>query len=370
MLIIHLSDLHLSRYGEPVTWTLRADDEEERWEALHQWSGWQIEGLRDRKGRPDDLRLIDPEDIVHKVRSWPSRNDDKAISALLGVAMDRQRYSSQELVRSRPTAEDLQSLRRVDPENTNLRFMQLLGEVEAHAPEVVLITGDITNNGYGYELIQHYLAPWVERGTLFAVPGNHDTYDMLPRMGRSRRTQAKEECYAEFARSVDLLPGEEGAYLRLFGDMAVVGLNSCQMPKTPLSASGAVSKDQLRWLERLGQDPEFSACRVRVALVHHHLLRVPYTVGNRNPMEAGMRLRNAVDTMEMLTQANLDFVFNGHRHHGYVVKLPGRPMIISSPSSTLGCKSTGTAYTWRLDLADEQPFPVLLPLSLSGPEKE
>ena len=72
-----------------------------------------------------------------------------------------------------------------------------------------------------------------------------------------------------------------------------------------------------------------------------------------------MRLRNAVETLEVLSEAGVDIIFHGHRHHGYVVKLPGRPMVISSPSSTLGCESYGRPYFWRLDFGRRQPFPEL-----------
>ena len=78
MLVLHLSDLHLSRYGETGTWTV-ADSEDRPGEVLHVWERWQIEGLRSRrKNRPAKLRLVDPEGVVHKVRSWPKRGDEVA----------------------------------------------------------------------------------------------------------------------------------------------------------------------------------------------------------------------------------------------------------------------------------------------------
>jgi hypothetical protein len=100
---------------------------------------------------------------------------------------------------------------------------------------------------------------------------------------------------------------------------------------------------------------------LRLGLVHHHLLRIPFSVGRRSPIEVGMRLRNATEVIRTCTDAGLDVLFNGHRHHGYVVKLPGRPMVISAPSSTLGCKSAvNQVYGWRMELDDDDtPFPIL-----------
>jgi hypothetical protein len=141
--------------------------------------------------------------------------------------------------------------------------------------------------------------------------------------------------------------------------VAVVGINSCRLPRTPLSASGAVGSEQLVWLRELGHDAAFADARLRIGLVHHHLLRMPFMVGKRTPFEVGMRLRNAVEVMEVCTAAHLDMIFNGHRHHGYVVQLPERPMVISAPSSTLGCKTTGQTYAWIMNLADRHPFPII-----------
>ncbi len=363
MIVLQLSDLHLSRYGESKIWTEKADDDGREWTALQRWKRWQIEGCRDKKDRPDDLRLVDPEGVIHKVRGWPSRKEDKAIAALLSIAMERHQTSAERLVKRRPSPEDLEAMIRVDPDNTNLRFLRLVDRINEIGPDVLLLTGDTTDNGFGYGLVAHYLSPWIQAGRFFVVPGNHDTYDMFPRRGRAKRVERKEETYLEFAKKVGLAPEEHGAYVRLMmGDVIVVGLNSCDMPRTWLSASGAVSTEQLEWLAELAREPEFQRARHRVALLHHHLLRMPFTVGKRNPIEAGMRLRNAVKTVQALTDAGIDVVFNGHRHQGYLVKLPGRPMVVSGPSSTLGCKTYGSCYGWSIDLEDDQPLPQMVDL--------
>ena len=369
MIVLQLSDLHLSRYGESKVWTEKKKDDKREWTPLQKWKRWQIEGCKDRKGRPDDLRLVDPEGVIHKERNWPSRKDEKAVAALLSIAMERHQTSAERLVKRRPSSEDLEAMVRVDPVNTNLRFLRLVDRLHEIEPDVILVTGDLTDNGFGYALVTHYLAPWIEAKRFFCVPGNHDTYDMFPRFGRAKRTERKEECYKQFAASVGMEPEEHGAYMRfMMGDVIVVGLNSCSMPRTWLSASGAVSKEQLQWLAELAAEPEFQGARHRIAMLHHHLLHMPFTVGKRSPMEAGMRLRNAVQTVQALTEAGVDVVFNGHRHQGYLVKLPGRPMVVSGPSSTLGCKTYQRCYAWSINLEDDQPLPQMV--NLPGRAKE
>jgi 3',5'-cyclic-AMP phosphodiesterase len=361
MLVLHLSDLHLTRYGESGLWTHR-DNAGGTWEILHTWQRWQVEGERDKKGRPDNLRLVDPEGVIHWQRSWPKRKDEKMIGSMLSRAMERHLRSAEHLVRERPNADDLTALVKVDSSNTNLRFLHLLDQISTLNPDIIVITGDVTDNGFGYELVTHYLKDWIDKDRLLVIPGNHDTYDMFPRRGRSKRIAVKEARYREFAKAVGVEPNPTGAFVRRIDDVAFIGLSSCKPPRTPLSASGEVSKEQLIWLKELGKDPGFRDSRLRIGLLHHHILRMPFEMGKRSPIEVGLRLRNAEAVMEACTEAKVDILMHGHRHHGYMVKLPGHPMVISSPSSTMGCKYTDKRYVWSVELASKHPFPIMHPL--------
>ena len=350
MRLLHLSDLHLSRYGESLTWTQRSQDEV-GWQPVLTWKRWQVEGQLDRKGRRRRIRLVDPGGVVHWSRSWPRSGGDKVVSAMLSRALKRHSTSAAALVADRPDDEDLGALLRVDGQNTNLRFLQVVDFVRELEPELIAITGDLTENGFGYPLIGHYLGPWIERGRLLVVPGNHDTYDMVPLRGRRARAAAKGGQYRAFARRVGMAGGRAGAWFRRIDDLAVVGVNSCTPPGGVMSATGEVDKAQLEWLARVARLRAFRHARLRLALVHHHLLRMPFEFGKRSPFELGLRLRNAAEVMQACTQVGFDIVLNGHRHHGYTVKLPGFPSVVSAPSSTLGCESSGKRYGWLLDLA-------------------
>jgi 3',5'-cyclic AMP phosphodiesterase CpdA len=356
MLLLHLSDLHLSRYGESGLWSQPND--EGNWERIHIWQRWMIEGIRDKKGRPEKLRLIDPEGVMHASKGWPKRDDDKVIGQLLATAMERHQTSSEQLVVQRPTGADLSAMLRVDPTNTNLLFLDILDRLLPLDPDLIVVTGDITDNGFGYELIEHYLRPWIEQQRLMVIPGNHDTYDMLPRRGRKDRAALKEQRYLEFAKVVGTEPNRTGAWVKRIYDLAIVGLSSCKPPRTPLSATGEVTDDQLVWLKELSRDPAFAQARLRIGLVHHHVLQMPVNFGKRSPIEVGLRLRNADEVMKSCVEAGLDMLFHGHRHYGYLIHLPGYPMVISSPSSTLGCRYSGRRYAWTIDLGRQHPYPV------------
>jgi 3',5'-cyclic AMP phosphodiesterase CpdA len=358
MLALHLSDLHLSRYGETGAWLPQENGGGPAWELLHEIHRWRVEARRPSWRKAGRLQLVDPEGVVHERRRW-SGADDKAIQRLIALALERHDTSAERLIEARPTAADLAAQLRLDPLNTNLLFLQMLDQILPVSPDLIFLTGDITDNGFGYNLVTHYLAPWIRSGRFFAVPGNHDTYDIIPRVGRKLRLATKDQCYRDFAAEVGLTPEPSGAYVRYVADLAIVGLNSCKPPRTPLSASGEVSASQLTWLRALGRTPEFRQARLRLGLVHHHLLRMPFALGQRTPIEVAMRLRNAPDVMEACGEAGVNLLLNGHRHHGYMVQLPELSLVLSSPSSTLGCKFARRDYAWLIDLAAEHPFPVL-----------
>jgi Icc protein len=357
MRLLHLSDLHLTRYGEGRRWKQSTQTDDEDWELQHSWRRWRIEGRRDKKKRPERLRLLDPAGMIHGARKWTQR-DDKTISSLLARAMERQATSAEELAKNQPTREDLASLLRVNPNNTNLRFLEIVQQVLPLEPELVAITGDLTDNGFGYQLVEHYFAPWIKKERLIVVPGNHDTYEMFPGKFRKARLEAKLQRYQQFAEAIDMAPEGCGAFARRIGDLAFVGLSSCKPPRTLLSASGEVTNEQLRWMESLVEDPDFRDARLRICLLHHHLLRMPFEFGKGSSMEVGLRLRNAREVMAACINARIDIILNGHKHHGYMVKMPGHPTVVSSPSSTLGCKSTDMRYVWMMDLAAKHPHPV------------
>jgi hypothetical protein len=61
-----------------------------------------------------------------------------------------------------------------------------------------------------------------------------------------------------------------------------------------------------------------------------------------------MKLRDARQVVELLTAHRFEAVLNGHRHHGYHVRESGLPHVVSSPSTTLGCRASGERYFWLI----------------------
>ena len=216
----------------------------------------------------------------------------------------------------------------------------------------MLVTGDLTDDGVGYELILAALAPFVERRRLLAVPGNHDVYDSPPFVvpGHARRRRAdKIEAWRAFAAAPSCpiarlaarpRRGRRGLRPRLVqpGAHAVLRLGRAHQARRSPSSP-----------------PPSSACRptrLRIAMLHHHVVNPPMRAVGATPWQLGLRLRNARVVYETLRSLDFRLVLNGHRHVGYRYHPSHAPMFVSAPSATLGCRS-GSAprpFYWRIEL--------------------
>src|SRR5581483_433761 len=241
------------------------------------------------------------------------------------------------------------------PGNTNLLFCRAAHQLLEDRPDWILITGDVTDDGVGYDLVLAALAPFVERGRVLAIPGNHDIYDSPPIVvpGHARKgRREKRELWAAFARALEL-PGE-GAWLRELDGALVCGFDTCVPARTPFSASGAIADESLDALETALESAAPGACRV--AMLHHHVVNLPFRAVGLAPWQLGMRLRNARAVYDFFQRHEFRAVLNGHRHVGYRYHPNHAPMFVSAPSATLGCRS-GSAprpFYWRIEIADRE----------------
>jgi 3',5'-cyclic AMP phosphodiesterase CpdA len=355
MVIAHLSDLHVSRFGEHVTslrtrglhgWRQRRG---ERWELVEEvQAAWRIER------RLRELRLVDDGGIVHARKRIEPTGEVELRRALAELASERLIADQRRLAAELPDLATVEALLREDPTNTNLLFCRAAYCVRQDQPDWVLVSGDVTDDGVGYELVLAALAPFVERGRLLAVPGNHDVYDspplVVPRHARTGR-RIKRERWAAFAARLGLPP--DGAWVRTLDDGAILcGLDSCVPARTPFSASGAVTTESLATIEAALAEVPPEACRL--AMLHHHVVNLPLRAGGWAPWQLGMRLRNAKEVYDFLQRHQFRGVLNGHRHVGYRYHPSHAPLFVSAPSTTLGCRSrvVDRPYYWRIEVTD------------------
>ena len=163
-------------------------------------------------------------------------------------------------------------------------FMKAASEINNLQPDMIILSGDITDNGYYKEFKQanRYLSMF--EPPLFAVPGNHDA--------RNLGYQTFEE-----------LIGERSWKLTVGDDFTVIGLDS----STPDENSGGIGRPQHLWLEH-----QLDECVINehfsIVVLHHHVISIPQTGRERNV------LSDSGDILKTLTTHEVDLVLSGHKH--------------------------------------------------------
>lgn len=357
MIIAHLSDLHVSRYGGYMA-SLRGGRRQfasnnNGWEVIWRGDQWRIE-MRSASGKArlrDALRLVSPDARIHQLtKIKKSETISDVQGKLVELYENRMATSQANLAAHMPGPERLAAALEADPLNANLRFCAVARAVEAQSPDWVLISGDLTDDAVGYELVVSGLIRWVERGRLVAVPGNHDIYPTPPlwTSGALRKSiDDKRNIWAAFAASIGLTPS--GSFVHDLGEgVAVACFDSCHPPKTPGSASGLVPEAHLRDVRESLADRKPS--KGNLAMLHHHIINLPYDGGAVAPFQPGMRLRNAKSLFNACREMGLAAVLNGHRHVGYKFAFADGPVYVSSPSTTAGCRTGAAPFFWIIDI--------------------
>ena len=163
-------------------------------------------------------------------------------------------------------------------------FMQAVSEINRLQPDMIILTGDITNSGYykEYQQAKKYLELF--EAPLFAIPGNHDA--------RNLGYQTFEE-----------LIGEKSWKLTMDDDFTVIGLDS----SSPDESRGHVGNPQHMWLQHQLDEAVINENFIIVAL-HHHVIPIPQTGRERNV------LSDAGDILNTLATHEVDLILSGHKH--------------------------------------------------------
>ncbi len=158
---------------------------------------------------------------------------------------------------------------------------RVIDELNELRPDVVIVTGDLTDMGFRQEFRQaHRLLERLECPHRLVLMGNHDSRNV------------GDEHFAELfgARSQELLVNR----------MRFLGIDSSE----PDLDSGRVGRGRYRWIEERFSDPD----DFKVICMHHHLVSVPGTGRERNIVfDAG-------DLLRVLSNCGTDLVLCGHKH--------------------------------------------------------
>ena len=199
-----------------------------------------------------------------------------------------------------------------------------LAFAEAHPPDLVLVTGDITLNGLPSEF--EAAAAWLARfpGPRLVTPGNHDT----PYWNLLLRALVP---FQRYRRHI----GEPrwGAWT---GDGVIVRtINSARgaQPR-PDWSKGAVSLKQVE--NALDAFAGAAPGALRVVACHHPLIEA---IGA--PVTGGVRRGHAA--AERMAEAGVDLIVTGHVHNPFAVPLPfGDQRTYAVGGGTLSARLRGT----------------------------
>ena len=192
-------------------------------------------------------------------------------------------------------------------------------ETIAMAPDLVVVGGDLTAEGYANEfrLAQQHLQPLFAADLrVVVVPGNHDS---------------KNVGYLHFRDEFGAgdVPGKGDRVMHLASggadpiSMRIVAIDSSK----PDLAEGEVGRERYQWIH----DNFAVAADVKTFVLHHHLVPVPGTGRERNTVwDAG-------DVLAMLGELGVDLALSGHKHVPHVWLL-NRVLIVNS----------GTVSSYRL----------------------
>lgn len=184
---------------------------------------------------------------------------------------------------------------------------KLLIQLRKEKPDLILVSGDITQNGYKYEyeVIKKFFERLQNITKTFVVPGNHD------------------------ARNVGLIHFEKLIGPRKFVHVdeeygvVIIGLDSSE----PDINDGQIGFDQMMWLNHELTKVPNEFCKI--VLFHHHLLPVPNTGRERNI------LLDSGDLIQILLDNNVDLILNGHKHVPNIWMLETMVVINAGTATTL-----------------------------------
>lgn len=209
-------------------------------------------------------------------------------------------------------------------------------EVNRMEPEVVVVSGDLTDAGYREEFEQaaDYISR-IECEHIMVIPGNHD---------------ARNVGYIHFER----LFGERHSVLDL-NEVILVGVDSSE----PDLNDGQVGREHYDFITDTFSEAED---KLKIFVVHHHLIPLPGTGRERNIVfDAG-------DVLQRLVDEGVDLVLSGHKHVPYSWKLENMLIVNAGTASTLRVRGdTRPCYNiievedGRVDVFRKYPFKQRVP---------
>jgi 3',5'-cyclic AMP phosphodiesterase CpdA len=181
----------------------------------------------------------------------------------------------------------------------------MLESINLLKPELIVITGDLTENGFfaEYEGVKRFIDR-IECKNKVIVPGNHDSQN------------------AGYLHFEDLFENRFSS--QNFGKITVVGADSSQ----PDLNEGHIGRENYGWIKEAFSGEEF-----KIFALHHHLVPIPLA-GRDNTV-----LVDAGDVLELLNRCKVNLVLCGHCHIPWVWNLNN--MLVVNAGTVCSSKTRG-----------------------------
>jgi Icc protein len=184
-------------------------------------------------------------------------------------------------------------------------FNAIVKEVNELSPDVIIISGDLTDEGLIFQFQQaRTLIHKLDCPNFIALPGNHDY----------RHTG-----YLLFKKFFPF-----SKQVHEFDDLVILTLGTAR----PDRDEGEVGHRQNVWMEEVLSKHQK---KTKIVVMHHHLIAIPDT-GYANVVG----ILDAGDTLRACLESKVDLVLCGHKHRPWIWNL-----------GALRIAYAGTASSWR-----------------------
>jgi len=179
-----------------------------------------------------------------------------------------------------------------------------IDEINELNPDIVLITGDLTANGFRreYDTVKNYLSP-IKCKNIIVQPGNHDSRNVG---------------YIHFE---DIYGSRYKSFIE--NNIHILAADSSE----PDLDNGQIGREYYKWISNeFANSPDKT---FKIFSMHHHLLPVPGTGRERNVVN------DAGDVLEVLVDSKTDLVLCGHKHVPYIWRFEDLLVITTGTVSCL-----------------------------------
>ncbi|MDF2540529.1 MAG: hypothetical protein K0S47_247 [Herbinix sp.] len=197
-------------------------------------------------------------------------------------------------------------------------------QVKKKKPEVLIISGDLTNNGEKASHIElsQKLKEMEQNGTsVYVIPGNHDILNPWARSFKNDKQYVTEsispvefsEIYADFGYQEAVSKDKETlSYLAAPSDDVWILMLDTNKYKNNVSynmpeADGILAKGTLDWIAQCANEAKEKGATI-ITVMHHNI------IDHSEVIQEGYTLNNSEYALNIFKESNLNLIFSGHIH--------------------------------------------------------